>query len=41
MDDDSSRISAFMAGSSGGTTCSVKSSLASFAINQPRRAQAP
>jgi hypothetical protein len=41
MDGDSSRISAFMAGSSGGITFSVKSSPASLAISQPRRAQAP
>ncbi|EWS62759.1 hypothetical protein Y695_04011 [Hydrogenophaga sp. T4] len=38
---ESSSISAFMAGSSGEMMCSVNSSLASFAISQPRKAQAP
>ena len=38
---DSSSISAFMAGSSGEITFSVKSRPASRAISQPRRAQAP
>jgi hypothetical protein len=41
MDGASSSISAFMAGSSGGITFSVKSSPASLAISQPRSAQAP
>ena len=41
IEDDSSRISAFIAGSSGGITRSVKSSPANLAINQPRSAQAP
>ena len=41
MLDDSSSISAFIAGSSGGITFSVNSSPASLAISQPRRDQAP
>ncbi|MNT25085.1 hypothetical protein D3C72_1605900 [compost metagenome] len=41
IDDDSSSISAFMAGSSGGMTFSLKSSPASLHISQPRSAQAP
>ena len=38
---DSSSISAFMDGSSGGITFSVKSRPASLAVSQPRKAQAP
>ena len=41
MLEDSSSISAFMAGSSGEMTFSVNSSPASRAISQPRKAQAP
>ena len=41
MEDESSSISAFMAGSSGGITFSMKSSSASLHISQPRSAQAP
>ena len=41
MDADSNSISAFMAGSSAGITCSSKSSLAKRAMSQPRKAQAP
>ncbi len=41
MDEDSSSISAFMAGSSGGMIFSLKSSPASRHISQPRSAHAP
>ena len=41
IDDDSSSISAFIAGSSGGITFSAKSSPASRHISQPRSDQAP
>ena len=41
MLDESSSISAFMAGSSGEITSSVNSRPASLAISQPRKAQAP
>jgi len=41
MLDDSKSISAFIAGSSGETTCSVKSRPARRAISHPRKAQAP
>ena len=41
MLEDSSSISAFMAGSSGEITCSEKSRPAKRAMSQPRSAQAP
>ena len=41
MEDDSNSISAFMAGSSGDTVCSLNSRPASLAMSQPRNAQAP
>jgi len=41
IEEDSSSISARMAGSSGEITSSLKSSSASLAMSQPRRAQAP
>jgi hypothetical protein len=41
MDADSSSISAFIDGSSGEMTFSVKSRPASLAVSQPRKAQAP
>ena len=41
IEDDSSSISAFIAGSSGGITFSMKSRPASWHISQPRSDQAP